>query len=240
MAGAPDVNWMTVIQTLSWAGATITAAIGATGFIIGQIKARRQREEEIIQRRVANATAERELRWRQAGAAQASLEKMEEDDLAADAMLMLDWDGRYFPSGTRRWRLSRQDVLHALRTGGDPFNSGETYVRDAFDRLFWHFERIQSQIDVELIALRHVRFPLAYWVALIDESRETYYEFLTAYGYEGAPRLMDGLRKLGLPEIAANYEELFNRPDDDDDAPSPSQRHGVGRANEADLPVISA
>jgi hypothetical protein len=171
MAGSPDVTWTTVIQTLSWAGAAMTAAIGAAGFIIGQRKARVQREEEIAQRKAANATAERELRWRQAGAAQASLEKMEEDDLAADAMLMLDWDGRYFPSDSRRWRLYKRDVLHALRTGGPRFSHAETYVRDAFDRLFWHFERIQSQIDVELIALRHVRFPLAYWVALIDEDR---------------------------------------------------------------------
>jgi hypothetical protein len=232
MAGSPDVTWTTVIQTLSWAGAAMTAAIGAAGFIIGQRKARVQREEEIAQRKAANATAERELRWRQAGAAQASLEKMEEDDLAADAMLMLDWDGRYFPSDSRRWRLYKRDVLHALRTGGPRFSHAETYVRDAFDRLFWHFERIQSQIDVELIALRHVRFPLAYWVALIDEDRKVYYDFLTAYGYDGAPKLMDALRAEGLPVIASNYEELFNRPDDADTM-SPSQRLGGRRDDEA-------
>jgi hypothetical protein len=235
MAGATDLNWVTVIQTLSWAGAAVTAAIGAATFLLSQKKARVQREEEIIERRAANATAERELQWRQAGAAQASLEKMEDDELAADAMMMLDWDGRYFPSRGPQWRLRKADVLRALRTGGPPFNHPETYVRDAFDRLFWHFERIQSQIDVKLIALRHVRFPLAYWVALIDEDRDVYYNFLTAYGYEGAPMLMDALRQMGLPTVSANYEELFNRPEDAD-APSPSQRHGGRYVGESVMP----
>jgi hypothetical protein len=210
MPGHAEVSWMTIIQTLSWAGAVMTAAIGAVGFIIGQKKARLQRKEEIAERKAANAAAEREYHWRQAGAAQASLEKMEADTLAADAMLMLDWDGRYFPSGSQKWPLRKKDVLRALRIEAPSFTEAETYVRDAFDRLLWHFERIQSQIDVELIGLRHVRFPLAYWVALMDEDRAIFDSFLTAYGYIGASRLMDAFRKEGLPKIAPEYEKLLD------------------------------
>jgi hypothetical protein len=55
---------------------------------------------------------------------------------------MLDWDGRDFGDETQSWYLERQDVIRALRTSGDPFEDPEIYIRDAFDHLFWFFERI--------------------------------------------------------------------------------------------------
>jgi hypothetical protein len=228
---APDaITWMNYVQTLSWAGAALTAALGLWGFSVEQRKSRRQRESEIAERKEANAAAARELQWRQAGAAQVSLEKFEADPRAADAMLMLDWDGRWFPSGgPEQWQLRKNDVLEALRTKGKPFSTAEIYVRDSFDRFLWHFERIQSQIDVELITLAHVRFPIAYWVALMDEDKNVFDGFLEAYGYTGAITLMEALRMEGLPVVAPNYEKLFNLPKDSRTA-RPSHSGSQGQA----------
>jgi len=64
-------------------------------------------------------------------------------------------------------------------------------VRDAFDHLSWHFERIQHQIDVGLITPEHVRFPLGYLVAVMNEDGAIFRRFLRAYGYVGAIKLME-------------------------------------------------
>lgn len=202
-------DWTVYVQTASWAGAVLTAGVGVWRFGQDTSRARIQKTDEIQAKLDGNEVARRELDWRRASAAQISLEKMESDPLAADAVLMLDWDGRKFPSGNPVWLLRRSEVLQALRTGGDPFSKSEVYVRDALDRLLWHFERIQQQIDVDLIDRRHVRFPLAYIVALIDEQPAPFEHFIRAYGYSGALRLIEDLRQDGLPEINADYETLF-------------------------------
>lgn len=209
MDATAPIIWTDYVQAASWAGAVITAAVGVYKFGQDNRKGRVQREEEIAARQEANKVAERELEWRRAGAAQASLEKMEDDPLAADAMLMLDWDGREFSDGEHKWILRKSDVIQALRVEGARFTEAEVYVRDAFDHLFWHFERIQHQIDVGLITPEHVRFPLGYLVAVINEDREAFQAFLEAYGYEGAIKLMDALGQMTLPKIKPQYERLF-------------------------------
>jgi hypothetical protein len=202
-------SWMIYVQTASWAGAALTAVIGVWRFGNDTKQARIQKQEEIDAKLEANAVARRELDWRRASAAQISLEKMESDPLASDAVLMLDWDGREFPSSKPAWRLRRSAVLHALRDIGEPFDDSEIYVRDAMDRLLWHFERIQQQIDVDLIDLRHVLFPLGYVAALMNEAPEPFQRFMTAYGYVGAMKLIESLKEQGLPDIDPDYEKLF-------------------------------
>jgi hypothetical protein len=205
---ANAANWTDYVQAGSWVAATITAMIGVFKFGQEHRKAREQRAEEIQARQEANRAAERELEWRRASSAQASLEKMESDRRAADAMLMLDWDGRDFSDGNETWTLRKEEVIAALRVQGDGFNNAEIYVRDAFDHLFWHFERIQHQINVGLITLDHVRFPLAYLVALMDQTPDEFARYLRDYGYEGATALVESLRSLGLPNIAAHHERF--------------------------------
>ncbi|MBV9373076.1 MAG: hypothetical protein JO109_15620 [Alphaproteobacteria bacterium] len=200
---------MTYVQTASWAAAAASAIIGVVGFCLERKKLRRQREEELDARREANAVAARELAWRQALAAQTSLEKLEEDEEAADAMLMLDWDARGYRKGDQTWFLTRGDILHALRTRGDAFDDAEVYVRDAFDHLFWHFERIQNQIEVNLLQLKHVRFPLAYLVARMDLDRDVFETFLESYCYDGARQLIASLREAGLPAAPTDHSGRF-------------------------------
>ena len=206
----PAPDWAIYVQTASWAAAALTGVIGVWKFGQDNRKTRTQRASEIATREEATRVAERELEWRRATGAQAALEKMEDDDLAADAMLMLDWDGRDFGDEKQSWYLERQDVIRALRTRGDPFEDFEIYIRDAFDHLFWFFERIQHQIDVGLITPQHVKFPISYLVSLMEENAEPYRGFLEAYGYVGALKLWTTMKELGLPSIDADYERAFN------------------------------
>jgi len=103
----------------------MTAAVAVYKFGQDNHKGRQQREAEIAARQEANRVAERELEWRRAVAAQASLEKMEDDPLAADAMLMLDWDGRDYSDGEQRFTLRKSEVIAALRTEGERFTEAE-------------------------------------------------------------------------------------------------------------------
>ncbi len=209
VGNAAPLIWTDYVEAASWAGAVVTAMVGVYTFWQDNKKGRAQREAEIAARQEANKVAERELEWRRAGAAQSSLEKMEADPLAAVAMVMLDWDGREYTSGEQTWTLRKSEVIAALRVEGERFTDAEVHVRDAFDHLFWHFERIQHQIDVGLITPEHDRFPLGYLVAVIDEDREAFRAFLSAYGYAGATRLIELLERDGLPKIKPQYERLF-------------------------------
>lgn len=202
--------WPLYVQAASWVAAAITAMIAVYRLGQDNKKAREQRAFEIAAREEANKAADRELEWRRANAAQASLEKMEEDPEAADAMLMLDWDGRKFPSEQPKWQLRKKQVLHALRPTGS-FTEAELYVRDCFDHLFWHFERIQHQIQVGLITVEHVRFPLGYVAALIKEDGDRIAPFLESYGYAGTQALLQSLERIGLPALALHYEELASQ-----------------------------
>jgi hypothetical protein len=224
MTDAP--MWTTYVQVGAWAAATLTAGVGVVRF--GQdnrkardqrkdeqeqrrqddLKDREQREVELEQRRQANEAADRELEWRRGVAAQSLLEKMEEDELAADAMLMLDWDGREFSDGEKTWPLDKAQTIEALRVRGRPFTDAEVYVRDAFDHLFWYFERIQHQIEIDLISVEHVRFPIAYLIAVMNEDRTAFRDFLEAYGYRGSLWLLDEFEKRGLPDVARHYEVI--------------------------------
>ena len=201
-------SWTTYVQTASWAGGTLTAAVGIWKFGQDNRKSRTQREKEIDARKDATMLAARELEWRRANSAQLVLEKMESDEAATDAMLMLDWDGREYSSADQHWCLTKADVLTALRTEGAPFEPQEIYVRDAFDHLFWHFERIQHQIDVELITPEHVKFPIGYLLALMQERHEVYEGFLKAYCYDGCIRLWALFRGRGLPRIHVDSEKV--------------------------------
>lgn len=205
-----EPNWTTYVQTASWVAAAVTGMIGVWKFGQDNRKDRAQRTSEITAREEATRIAERELEWRRANGAQLVLEKMEDDELSADAMLMLDWDGRNFGDKEKPWYLERRDVLLALRTSGDPFKEKEIYVRDAFDHLFWHLERIQHQIEVELITPRHVHFPIAYLIVNLDRDADAYRAFLKAYGYTGVLKLWDTFKQSELPSIETDYEREFD------------------------------
>lgn len=240
----PHPHWMDIAQTVSWIGAAITAALGVIGFFITQYLSRQQRRAEITQREESNEAAKRELEWRRASAAWFSIQKLESDKYAGDAMLMLDWDGRSFPSdpsSDQKWSINRRAMLRALRTKGESFDPEEVYVRDAFDRLFWHFEWVQSQIESGLIELRHVRFPFAYLAAHMrtKENRPVFDEFLKEYCYAGASRLIDELEKQGLlPDVPGDYQKRFiYAPKKRRQTESPSQKpKGAGRARAVKAP----
>jgi hypothetical protein len=63
---------------------------------------------------------------------------------------------------------------------------------------------------VDLITPQHVKLPISYLVALIEENAQTYRSFLEAYGYLAALKLWTTIKALGLPSIESDYQRAFN------------------------------
>ena len=193
-------RWLQLAQAVSYGAAAVAAVVAVGRYVTDTAAARRasqetavRKAEEVAARQEANRAASRDLEWRKATTALDMVDDMEKDRLAADAMLMLDYDGRTYRDGDAHWTLSREDINRSLRSEGDRLSDMEVFVRDAFDHLFWHFERVQHAINIELISLPHVSFPIGYHAARIGEHDHVFRSFLGTYGYHGAQKLIDDL-----------------------------------------------
>jgi hypothetical protein len=192
--------WFMFIQAVSYLGAAGAAVIGVAKYRMDRQQARAAETEagerknaETAARERANEVAERDLAWRRAEAAQAFLERLEEDEMATTAMKMLDWQSREYLIDGNNYLITEEEILSALRTSGSAFDDAEVFIRDAFDSLFWHMERIQHRIDLGIVDHAHIRFPFAYLSALINKNRQIYEAFFNAYAYAGTKRLVDDL-----------------------------------------------
>lgn len=207
--------WLECIQAASYAGSALAAIIAAVRYVSDRNAARRSDEnaarakaEETQTRAKANAVAEMELDWRRVQAAQALMQSMEDDPLSSDAMRMLDWNGRAYPSGSseKKWNISREDARTALRVRGKGFSDVEMYIRDAFDRFFMYWEKAQHGVDTGLIKITHIEFPLLYWASKINEHRDVFHRYLQTYGFTGTVNLLGTLEKIGLPRPKPKHE----------------------------------
>ena len=181
--------WLQIVQAASYLGGAGAAIVAAARYRTDRREAAAAKEKENMSRQEANEVAERELQWRRAQNAQVLMAQMENDPLASDAMLMLDWDGRSFPQKELKWTISRPRARNALRVTGPGFTHEEAYVRDAFDRFFMYWEHAQHGIDVGLMAPRHVRFPLNYWAGQMARHPEVFEVYLDTYGFTGTKKL---------------------------------------------------
>jgi len=181
--------WFQIVQAASYFGGAAAAGVAAARYLTDRREAAAAKEKENRSRQEANEVAERELQWRRAQNAQALMAQMENDPLASDAMLMLDWDGRNFPQKEPKWTISRQRARDALRVTGPIFTHEEAYVRDAFDRFFMYWEHAQHGIDVGLMAPQHVRFPLNYWAGQMARHPRVFEVYFDTYGFTGTKTL---------------------------------------------------
>lgn len=152
----------------------------------------------VNQARERRRVAERDLRWRQSELAQAMLVAMEEDELAEAAMLMLDWDGRPIKRDGERTVIRQRKVDDALRiVDADKFTEQEMWIRDCYDHLFYHFERLEQSLRVGLISPYDLLFPVHYLTQRMLRRRNVFEAFLTAYGYSGSIELLQRFENWG-------------------------------------------
>jgi hypothetical protein len=190
--------WLELIQAGSYGAGAAAAVVAVFKYSLDRktmqrteadAAARKQAETET--RREANAVAARDLEWRRAESGQKLMEAMVSDPLAWNALVMLDWTWRDYPVENPKWTITRDEVLRALRTDSADFTDKEVFIRDAFDTVYYHFERIQHLIGIALVSHDHARFPIAYYTARIREDWAVHENYLRSYEFRGALELIE-------------------------------------------------
>lgn len=106
-----------------------------------------------------------ELRWNQAQLAMSFTDAMLDDAAAFDALRMVDWDKRsYAIGGGMQDTISSDDVRRALDIrSNNSLSPTDVYVREAYDRLFYHLGKIERAVDSHLVLLEDVTSPIDYY-----------------------------------------------------------------------------
>lgn len=145
----------------------------------------------VNQAREQRRLRERELRWRQSEQARLILERMEDDEHAAAAMLMLDYQNREITLEEEEYAFSYAEIDEALRVTNLKFSDDEVTIRDCYDHLFYHLEVIAQWIEVELITVYDVIFPVCYLADCMEERKAAFVAFLGQYRYVRARALLE-------------------------------------------------
>lgn len=122
----------------------------------------------------------RELRWKQANLAMELVDTMLSDPQAFDALRMVDWNGREYKINDKgKTLIGTQDVISALDIDNNNNLSAKgVFVRESFDRLFYHMGRMERSVKTELIVFDDVRSPLGYYSQILCKE---YNQVLTPY-----------------------------------------------------------
>ncbi|MDQ1636941.1 MAG: hypothetical protein QOF62_280 [Pyrinomonadaceae bacterium] len=131
------------------------------------------------------------LRWKQAEMAKTCLDEIWNDRFAFAALKMLDWTGLSFPlpdDGGNTPQISHEQRRASLRVANTEFPAGDPgpFIRDAYDRLFDGFERLEHFIRIKLIRFEDVEPRLRYYVGKLGtaDERPVAEIFLSAYDFK--------------------------------------------------------
>src|SRR6266536_2796093 len=131
------------------------------------------------------------LRWKQAEMAKTCLDEIWNDQLAFAALKMLDWTGLSFrlPDDSGHTpQISHEQRRTSLRVANTQFPPGDPgpFIRDAYDRLFDGFERLEHFIRIKLIRFDDVEPRVRYYVGKLStaDERPVAETFLTVYDFK--------------------------------------------------------
>lgn len=166
--GTNTMNW---IQAASW-GAAVAAGVFGIIKIVFELKLGREQRTQ-------------DLRWRKAQAAKALNDEMLSDVRSQAAMTMLDWDGREFEiKANVKTKITTVDMLCSLRTTNTMFSEQETFIRDAFDNLFYYMGIFEHSIVRGLVDFLDLEHPIEYYVTILAKNRLVFENYLETYGFK--------------------------------------------------------
>src|SRR5262245_6802588 len=121
----------------------------------------------------------RELRWNQAKLAMELEDGMLKDPQAFNALNMTDWENKEYTVEGNKVVISSKEVQQALDVNNN-FNlpPNGVFIRESFDRLFFHLGKMERSIQSNLIRFEDVRSPIDYYVRFL---RSKYGEGLINY-----------------------------------------------------------
>jgi hypothetical protein len=134
----------------------------------------------IISLQASTKQRARELRWEQARmAAELQDEMLIDDPQAFDALRMTDWFAFDFTIDDKKVRITREEVQQALNVANnDNLTPRGVFVRESFDRLFYHMGKLERALESELIVFEDVCSPMDYYVPFL---RSTHGQVLIPY-----------------------------------------------------------
>lgn len=165
-----------------------------------------------------------ELRWKQANLAMELVDSMLSDSQAFDALRMIDWSGRtYLISIDEEAVIGTEEVRNSLDVqNNNNLSPSGVFVRESFDRLFYHMGRMERSVRTELIKFDDVRSPLGYYAQILcNEYKAVLTPYMTQLRVDDAQKLLnrfqvDECASMGgaIPIIAApvNNERAGQNP----------------------------
>jgi hypothetical protein len=122
----------------------------------------------------------RELRWNQAKLAMELVDGMLSDSQAFNALRMADWSAYDYEIKGKDYEITSTQVQFALDVKNNRNLPGiqGIFIRESFDRLFYHMGKIERSLESGLIRFEDVRSPMDYYVPFL---RSTYGETLISY-----------------------------------------------------------
>lgn len=174
------MDWIVIVSTL----VSIIIALWGVG------SALRSAKKAIQEKR-------NEHRQKQLAAARDMIKEIFSDPLARSAMRMMDWSGRTFIHEGQTFTVHSMDLKSALvvHKKGMWFNKQQEFIRDCFESFFDHMLVLEHFIEQNYLNEADIAVPLEYYAGRIVAFPETYYGFMSAYGYDEARDLMLRLAK---------------------------------------------
>ena len=107
-------------------------------------------------------------------------------------MQMLDSSRRiYRDSNDHDFTVSDEDIDAALTAPDGDTDPRRTYIRDAFDSLFYYMAMFQHSIDNTLIVKDDVAYPMEYYIERIREHGNSIDSYLTRWNLHRTRRFLD-------------------------------------------------
>lgn len=182
---------------------TAAYLVAAVGGPIAAFWALIQWRDSIRQRKL-------EHRWRQAEVGRQLINQLFDDDSEAGAALEIldgERDQLDMPDGSVV-SVSADDIRKALATASDKFAKSRQ-IRRSFDALFYHLERFQHMIDIELVTRADILKPTQYYCQRLMPLSSVIDGYLREVGYTKALALISSLQAVEpahSPEAAAGPE----------------------------------
>lgn len=145
----------------------------------------------------------RELRWEQARLGMELVDEMLADPMAMDALRMTDWEGYRFVIRRDTIPITSADVRLALDVSLEEPPPYMDFIRERYDRLFYHLGRMQRSRESGLVTLADVSEPMAYYSYYFDTRYgEVGEEYMAQLGHVGASTFLKTLNSLRAEDSA--------------------------------------
>ena len=171
-------NWSWEIT--AWAVSTAIASLGAA---MGLWQARQSYNQRKL-----------EYRWRQAEMGKKLVDEMFEDEDAYNAALIMDKILKEvtLPSG-ERVPVSMPDVVSTLKSPDSSGMEMQLYIHRCFDSFFYHLDRFEHFIQINLVRREDVSVPARYYATILSKYDETFKAYLNYIGYIRALQFLEHL-----------------------------------------------